>query len=220
MPDNCEELQKVCHTRIKKQTQTASIAYDLRHCCLGIRINKSKNNQIESFTDKKFHNFLQRNNISKSSPEKDLSGKDIGTEWFKISSQKAINFLNQYKGGNEILSNKNKIEIKFRPEQKEVIQKTAECYIDSINKNKEEGKMLWDAIMRFGKTLCTYAFIDKVNREYGNIIKKVLILTHRPDVNKGWFEEFQNYFINLKSYLINTHIIRNIKNMVKIEIIV
>jgi len=39
--------------------------------------------------------------------------------------------------------------------------------------------------MRFGKTLTSYGFIKKYNEQKKeNKIQKILILTHRPDVNK------------------------------------
>lgn len=73
--------------------------------------------------------------------------------------------------------------IKFRPEQ--------ELAIDyAINKfNTKTGKKyLWNAKMRFGKTLCALEVIRRQN------YKATLIVTHRPDVNSGWFDDFYNIF--------------------------
>lgn len=45
---------------------------------------------------------------------------------------------------------------------------------------------LWNAKMRFGKTLCAL----QLAREMG--VKRTLIVTHRPVVNKSWKEDFDN----------------------------
>lgn len=55
--------------------------------------------------------------------------------------------------------------------------KTLECLARSR-------KMLWDAKMRFGKTLCAL----EVVRRSG--YRRTLILTHRPAVRDGWFDDF------------------------------
>ena len=45
---------------------------------------------------------------------------------------------------------------------------------------------LWNAKMRFGKTLCAL----QLAREMG--VKRTLIVTHRPVVNKSWKDDFDN----------------------------
>lgn len=67
--------------------------------------------------------------------------------------------------------------IRFRKEQEEAVDKTLECLAHSR-------KMLWDAKMRFGKTLCAL----EVVRRSG--CRRTLILTHRPAVRQGWFDDF------------------------------
>ena len=54
--------------------------------------------------------------------------------------------------------------------------------------------MLWFAKMRFGKTLSAL----QVVREHQ--FKKTLILTHRPVVDSGWFEDFGKIFYDRKNY--------------------
>ncbi|MHA4899786.1 hypothetical protein, partial [Enterococcus faecium] len=67
--------------------------------------------------------------------------------------------------------------INFRPEQKDAIEQTK-----TVFKTKDE--MLWNAKMRFGKTLSSLQVIKE--SQY----KKVLIMTHRPVVSDGWFTDF------------------------------
>lgn len=50
--------------------------------------------------------------------------------------------------------------------------------------------MLWNAKMRFGKTLSAL----QVAKEMG--FKKTLIFTHRPVVSDGWYEDFKKIFRN------------------------
>lgn len=73
--------------------------------------------------------------------------------------------------------------IKFRPEQDKAIQATVAHF------KKEKGKaFLWNAKMRFGKTLSGL----EVAKELG--YKSTLIITHRPVVDKGWHEDFKKIF--------------------------
>lgn len=76
-----------------------------------------------------------------------------------------------------------------RPEQKDAIEKAFKYF------KKNEGKgaeFLWNAKMRFGKTVCALWLIEKLNKELGK--KKVLIVTHRPVVNASWYGDFKNLF--------------------------
>ena len=59
--------------------------------------------------------------------------------------------------------------IVFRSEQQQAINLT----VNSLKRNR---KMLWNAKMRFGKTLCAL----EVARQCG--YRRTLILTHRPNV--------------------------------------
>lgn len=55
--------------------------------------------------------------------------------------------------------------------------------------------MLWNAKMRFGKTLSAL----QVVKERGDF-RRVLILTHRPVVDAGWFEDFKKIFYDNDEY--------------------
>jgi len=48
--------------------------------------------------------------------------------------------------------------------------------------------MLWNAKMRFGKTLSTLEVVKRMN------YNRTLILTHRPVVDSGWFEDYSKIF--------------------------
>ena len=99
-----------------------------------------------------------------------------------MNLETAINAIIAVKNEQEVIDGppvveKSKKDIDFRDEQKQAIT-------DTIAHFKIGHKYLWNAKMRFGKTLCALEFIRQQN--YG----RVLILTHRPVVRSGWFEDY------------------------------
>lgn len=54
--------------------------------------------------------------------------------------------------------------------------------------------MLWNAKMRFGKTLSALQVVKDMN------FQRTLILTHRPVVDAGWFEDFGKIFYDRKDF--------------------
>ena len=73
--------------------------------------------------------------------------------------------------------------IKFRPEQDKAITETVSHF------SKQNGKaFLWNAKMRFGKTLSGLEVAKQMD------YKSTLIITHRPVVDKGWHEDFHKIF--------------------------
>lgn len=78
--------------------------------------------------------------------------------------------------------------IKFRPEQEKAIHDTME-YFQKEFKDPNKGKhYLWNAKMRFGKTLSGL----EVAKRCG--YRSTLIITHRPVVDKGWHDDFAKIF--------------------------
>ncbi|MCQ2148175.1 MAG: DEAD/DEAH box helicase family protein, partial [Bacteroidales bacterium] len=73
--------------------------------------------------------------------------------------------------------------IKFRPEQEQAISETVKHF------KKPKGKaFLWNAKMRFGKTLSGLEVAKQMD------YKSTLIITHRPVVDKGWHDDFKKIF--------------------------
>lgn len=86
--------------------------------------------------------------------------------------------------------------IDFRPEQRKAIE-------DAINRfsTKTGKKFLWNAKMRFGKTLCALEVARRLGESDPKkpnrpLVKTILIVTHRPVVDKGWREDFKKIFYN------------------------
>ena len=113
--------------------------------------------------------------------------------WFDVSLwdiQHAIQLIKEGKGAGYGA-------IKFRPEQEKAISDTV-SYFQKEFKDANKGKhYLWNAKMRFGKTLSGL----EVARRCG--FRSTLIITHRPVVDQGWHEDFEKIFRNeeaLKAY--------------------
>ena len=108
----------------------------------------------------------------------------LAEEWFRIELPYAIAAIRAVKEGRSMIENPDLLsftrpDIRFRQEQLESIQLTRSHFAWGQ-------KFLWNAKMRFGKTLCAL----EVVRQQG--YKKTLILTHRPTVRSGWYEDFHN----------------------------
>ena len=82
--------------------------------------------------------------------------------------------------------------IVFRDEQKKAI-KDARTHFE---KKADFQKFLWNAKMRFGKTLCALKLAREMSESQRNNrrVKRVLIVTHRPVVNESWKEDFNKIF--------------------------
>ena len=176
---NCKALNQAAKKRIDQYTKTAGIDYDLRHTELTLSI---RGGLITTFNDKQVHEILLRSGIKRH----DFSKKNQGREWFECSVETAIAAINAAKEGRFSIRADEMVpideEIEFRPEQKEAIQKT-------IRKFQSGGKnMLWNAKMRFGKTLSALQVVKEMQ------FHRTLILTHRPVVDEGWFEDFHKIF--------------------------
>ena len=179
---NCSELNKAARKRIKEFTNTAGIEAKLLHTELAIKETKAKDGSIiiSAFNDKDIHKVLENSNIKRAK----LDGS-TGKEWFKVDKETAIEAIQAVKNNYENLSHTevkaNNLPIVFRPEQKEAIELAKRVF-------KKSNNVLWNAKMRFGKTLSALQVIKDCK------FKKTIILTHRPVVNEGWYEDFNKIF--------------------------
>lgn len=78
--------------------------------------------------------------------------------------------------------------IELRKEQLEAIKDAKDRF-----KQKAGNKFLWNAKMRFGKTVCAL----QLAKELG--YRRILIVTHRPTVNKEWLEAYEERFADVIS---------------------
>jgi superfamily II DNA or RNA helicase len=87
--------------------------------------------------------------------------------------------------------------IVLREEQQEAIKRAE----DHFKSESHYRKFLWNAKMRFGKTICAMQLAKKMG------VKTCLIVTHRPVVNKGWKEDFNKTFVDDQHYKYGTRFI-------------
>lgn len=177
---NCRELNQAALKRIKSYTNTAGITPNLLYTELAVKeMRDEKGIKLLAFRDHDVHRVLENSGIHKVK----LDGS-TGREWYRIDKDIAIEAIQAVKKSFENLSNvklSGHTPIIFRPEQKEAINMTVKQF-------KRGNRMLWNAKMRFGKTLSALEVIKRCE------FKKTIILTHRPVVNDGWYEDFTKIF--------------------------
>ena len=182
---NSSALNKAAKKRIDQYTQTAAIDYDLLYTELTIFV---RDKVIGAFNDKEVHDVLLRSGVKR----KVFDHVNNANEWFETDLKTVKNAIAAVKAGKKSLHASeitiDRTPIDFRPEQREAINKTLKQF-------KKGNKMLWNAKMRFGKTLSAL----QVVKEHGGF-RRVLILTHRPDVEVGWFKEFKKIFYDTPDF--------------------
>lgn len=174
---NSKPLNEAARKRINQYTQTAGIRYDLLHTELTL-YNRGG---LRSFNDKEVHTVLERSGVKR----KVFDKENKANEWFVTTLDVVKRAIVAVKEGKESLSPGEVINgrspIVFRPEQREAIEKTERQF-------RKGNQMLWNAKMRFGKTLSALQVVKDMD------FKRTLILTHRPVVDSGWFEDFGKIF--------------------------
>ncbi len=180
---NASKLNKYARERINGYTKTASIPYDLLHTEAAVYKSGDK---IRSFSDHDVHSVLLRSGINR----KEFKGQ--GVEWFVTDLETAKNAIKAVKEGRQSLRGHEvsdyKSPIVFRPEQRDAIDRTKKHFAKG-------NQMLWNAKMRFGKTLSALQVIREMQ------FHRTLILTHRPVVDEGWFIDFGKIFRDTEEYV-------------------
>lgn len=178
---NCEALVNAANERIHEQTGTFGASHQLLYTELAHI--KTKEGEELQFYDTDVHQVLlnsgyTRHRFPKLGDRQPLEWFDIAPDEIDIVKQ-AITAVKE--GRSRIAgpkSNNGPKEIDFREEQLEAIRMTVAHFA-------RPGKMLWNAKMRFGKTLCALETVRRLG------YRKTLILTHRPSVKSGWFDDFR-----------------------------
>lgn len=175
---NSKALNEAAKKRINQYTQTAGISYDLLYTEVTVYAQKGT---LASFSDKEVHNVLTRSGIK----QKTFDTQHKANEWFVTDLETVKNAIKAVKEGRDSLGahqiTEDKNPIAFRPEQKDAIDRTKKQF-------KKSNQMLWNAKMRFGKTLSALQVVKEL------AFTRTLILTHRPVVDAGWFEDFGKIF--------------------------
>ena len=187
---NCKILNQAAKERIKQYTNTAGIEAHLLHTELAICKVKGKNGSEywKAFRDYDVHRVLLNSKVKKKSPR-----GSTGKEWFVVNLETAIQAIKAVKLNLNNLSSlclesEDFIPITLRPEQEEAVNLT-------IKQFKTGNSMLWNAKMRFGKTLSALEVVRRIG------FSRTIIITHRPVVDVGWYEDFKKIFHSESNYL-------------------
>lgn len=173
-------LRQEAPKRIKQYMHTSGLAFNLGWVELAyVKENKTW------FHDKDVHRVLLRSGVKR-------ADKLEGTEWFECDLETAKKAIQAVKEGRssimaEIPTQKEPA-IVLRPEQKAAVTQTKKVF-------KKKDRMLWNAKMRFGKTLTALQLVKD------EAFQKVLILTHRPVVKDSWAEDFDKMQMTKAGYL-------------------
>ena len=186
---NCKALNDAARARIDQQTQTAGVEYQLLYTELAVRYRSlgDGTKMLEHFTDKKVHAVLKNSGL----PHKFI-GTTKGRGWFGADLKTVKAAIAAVKDCRSVIAGgevEQEAPIEFRDEQIDAVEKTLSCF-------KKSDVMLWDAKMRFGKTLTAL----QVVREAKGRFRRVIIVTHRPVVGSGWQEDFNKLFTKEDGY--------------------
>ena len=162
-----KNLKFAAEQRIDSYTRTAGIEYKLLHAELAVT------DDGKIFRDYDVHRVLKKF-------RRKIKGTR-GREWFKVDLDTAIKAIKAVKRGGRRLEPEKFSKIIFRPEQDEAINLTVKAF-------KKEKEFLWNAKMRFGKTLCALEVARRMK------FSKTIIITHRPVVDAGWYDDFKKIF--------------------------
>ena len=184
---NCKELNAAAKERIRHQTQTAGVTFELLYT-EATAYMKGKN--LIVFQDHDIHDILVRSGIKR----KIFDTEHKANEWFYTDLETVKKAIAAAKEGRTSLNaseiTTDRSPVIFRPEQTEAIEKT----IKQFKKSGGSHQMLWNAKMRFGKTLSTLEVVKRMN------YNRTLILTHRPVVDSGWFEDYGKIFYDRNDF--------------------
>lgn len=179
---NSDFLRSVAPKRIKQYMTTSGLPFKLGWVELAY-----KKSTKSWFHDHDVHEVLRRSGIGH--PE-----HLEGNEWFETDLETAKEAIKAVKDGRSFISETQaaykaeKVKITLRPEQDAAVKQTQKTY-------KKKDRMLWNAKMRFGKTLTSLELIKQEG------FQRVLIMTHRPVVRDSWFEDYKKMEMAEAGYL-------------------
>jgi superfamily II DNA or RNA helicase len=171
------------HNRIRQQTQTADIRYQLEW--IGNAVYEDGSYDV--FKDKDFHAYLCKKGIERGD----------GNEWFRILPTPAHNEFDYFKKNRGILKTDTVMPYSLRKEQDAAVEQ-AKGYF--FARKDDEPEFLWNAKPRFGKTLSAYELCKRLNA------KKILIATNRPAIATSWYNDYVRFLGTQSGYYFISHI--------------
>ncbi len=170
--ENRKGLIKIGYTtrdvreRIKEQLGTAGLNYKI------LLEEDAIRNDGTTFDDREVHNYLRKAGFA--NPD---------GEWFACRVQDVKAAILAIKNREEKIQDRI-YDFKLRPEQEKAVIKTSQYFKKFKEENPNKApRFLWNAKMRFGKTLASYQLAKTMG------FKRVLILTFKPAVEDAWEED-------------------------------
>ena len=170
------DTEQGVHKRIKQQTHTADVQFKLEWKDIAMF-----RDDCTYFRDHDFHEFLTE--------YKGIERNDH-TEWFRIEGAELRQCFEEFVS-RDYQQKGLHYSYKLRKEQQDATEMT----LAYLKEHNGEGKFLWNAKPRFGKTLTTYDLIKQMKA------KNVLIVTNRPSIANSWYDDFEKYMAGQTGYL-------------------
>ena len=161
--------------RIGQQTHTADVLYELQWRDIAMY-----RDDCTFFRDYQFHDFL--------TGYKGIERNDH-TEWFRIDGKALRQYFEEFVT-RDYLPKALHHSYTLRREQEDAVAKT----LAYLKRTDGEGKYLWNAKPRFGKTLTTYDLVRRMKA------RNVLIVTNRPSIANSWYDDFEKYMAGQTGY--------------------
>ena len=161
--------------RIKQQTHTADVRFELQWKDIAMY-----RDSCTYFRDHDFHDYLTQ--------YKGIERNDH-TEWFRIDGATLRQCFEEF-ASHDYQPKGLHYSYKLRDEQQRAVDMT----LDYLKANGGEGRFLWNAKPRFGKTLTTYDLIKQMKA------RNVLIVTNRPSIANSWYDDYEKYMEGQSGY--------------------
>ena len=169
------DTEQGVHKRIKQQTHTADVRFELEWKDIAMF-----RDDCTYFRDHDFHDYLTE--------YKGIERNDH-TEWFRIDGQELRRCFEEFVS-RDYQQKGLHYSYKLRDEQQQAVNMT----LAYLEKTGGEGKFLWNAKPRFGKTLTAYELIKQMKA------RNVLIVTNRPSIANSWFDDYEKYLAGQSGY--------------------
>lgn len=187
-----DDLEKAARKRIKQYMDTGLVSFDLEGVWLAVK--KDENGNLVPFRD-----YLVRQTLRNSGYESYYETGKGGIEWMKNITVDAVEkaVIACRNGETYFIDEGNSKILELYPHQKAAVEQSAKVMVGGSIESPLY--YLWDAKMRFGKTIAAYELVKRLKD-----VKKVLIITHRPVVNDGWFGDFKKFRMDEAGWVYGT----------------
>ncbi len=165
------ETEQDVDKRIKQQIHTMGLDEE-DYVKRWVDFAMYKADPVEMFHDHDFHRYLTQRQIEQRRDH----------EWFRIDADEAKREFDKF-ANREFDETEEGSGYTLRKEQQEAVDRT----LAYMKKEGGNGRFLWNAKPRFGKTLTAYELVREMNA------KNVLIVTNRPAIANSWYSDYVKF---------------------------